>query len=670
MLLVVLLLACGDKGGDDTAGGDGGAADGGVGDGGATDGGTGDGGTPPAGVLAVAAASGDLGAIAWLTSWENVDLADVIIQAERDGAWVDACTGEERCILAESASKVRAVTSDGLVSSSEVAPRSLTVSLSLSREDRAWWADEIIGFTLNASLSDAPAGVYLQRVAWGETRWWNPDEGWVGTPTTVDPETLAVTPYANSVTKAVYTALIGVPVAEWGTEEDMSGIVVAGLRSADNTVFELGHRVLWGDPHVHTDLSQDGCEDAESGCQGPDTEPAADVFLHAEESGLDWATIADHAEKTTYIGSPEAAEIDVWGRQQELVQEADGSTVIPFLGYEWTYASEAIDEDLYREGGHRTVMLEETSACNEWRIGATSNAPDHDKGWSSTVILTTNPVYALTPVAMRDALTAAAEVCDDQRALFIAHHPGLKKPQPVDWRREANRPEPTWETVVEIASEHGTSECFELSDPHCAWRVYDEDDYYPQGSFQAALRQGYRLGVAGGTDTHDARAGSIEDGPSCTAVPLSETELACQNYQGATTGVLTADPYDRHAIFDGIFDRKTYATTGPQIPVRAWLTVGEDLYLPGRAVKSEGERSLTVSLAEAYDADQWTTVAIDLLNEQGEILDAIEAAATDERALLQTIIEPGDCTACYVRIRLYEEGDAEGERIWLSPWFF
>lgn len=665
MLILAWILACGDKGGDDTGPGtDGGSVDGGA-DGG-TDGGT----TPPS--IEVAAATGDLGTAAWLVGVQGLDVADLVFQAQRDGVWQDACAATQQCVFSDPAQAVRVVTADGATTSPEVAPDSLSVSLSIPREDRAFMADELLQLAGSADLGAAPASLYLARQADTEIRWWSPAEAtWLSEPVALAIEDLAaVAPHANTAVKASYSLMVGVPLTEWSTEEDMGEAVIAGLASATTTGFELGHAVLWGDPHVHSDLSQDGCEDLATGCQGPDDEPAADLFPNAIEVGLDWAAIADHAEKTTYIGSPGAHEIDVWAQQQALVQAAEGTGIVPFLGYEWTYATQTLDEDGYREGGHRTVILEETSACEDWRIGATNNAPDHEKGWSTTQVLNTNPISALTPVAMREALVAAAKKCGPQRALFIAHHPGLKRPQPVDWRREANRPDPTWETVVEIASEHGTSECMELTDPHCAWRTYDLDDYYPQGSFQAALRLGYRLGVAGGTDAHDARGGSFDDGPSCTSVLLEDGVVACQNYQGATTGVLTAAPFDRAAIFDGFFDRKTYASTGPHLPVRAWLQVGDNVYLPGRSVDAEGTRNLTVSLVEAYDPDQFTAVSIDLLNEQGDILDSVEEAIDDRQALLETVIEPGDCSACYIRIRLYEEGDAEGERIWLSPWFF
>lgn len=673
MLLLLALLSCGDKDAQDDSGPvpvDGGS--------------TADGGAATLDDLAVDALTGDLGTIAWVSATpSSLEEGDLSLQALRAGKWGDACVGASRCVLAEPADQVRAITADGSSTSPATTPALVSPSLAVDRPDRAFFADETVALSSDPDLpAGAPVGSYLSHQADGATRWWSDSDGWLDAPQTIDLHTLELSSFATRITSSTLTLIVGVAATDWASEADLGPVELAGLASAELTIVELGHRLQWGDPHVHSDLSQDGCEDPDSGCQGPDIEPASDLFFNAEDQGLDWAAMTDHAEWSTYVGSVGAVGVDVWDRQQEIVQQADEELaagelgVVPFLGYEWTRESPHDDDDGFRIGGHRSVILEETAACDAYRIAARRDPPVHLKAWAETVVVGPNEHYANEVVGWRAAARDAAELCGEQRVLFIAHHPALLRPQPVDWRRSVNMPNPTWEPLVEIASEHGTSECYDLEAEHCDFRVAESDTlYFEEGSFQAALMAGMRFGVVGGTDAHDARGGSLDDGPSCTAIAIAPATLGCQAYQGAVTGVLTAEPHDRGAIFDGLFARQTYASTGPRLPVRAWLSLGGQVFLPGAAVEGvegdEGDEvaSVTVSLSGSYDPAVYTRVEIDLLGESGERLAGVNDAMTGADAILEHSLEPGDCSACYVRIRLYEDGDDEGERLWLSPWF-
>ena len=66
--------------------------------------------------------------------------------------------------------------------------------------------------------------------------------------------------------------------------------------------------------------------------------------------------------------------------QQDLVQQAQGTAMIPLLGYEWTAFREG-RQGTHLEGTHRTVLLSDPSACaayprpSQQRAGSPSPAP-------------------------------------------------------------------------------------------------------------------------------------------------------------------------------------------------------------------------------------------------------------------------------------------------------
>ncbi|NOY27322.1 MAG: hypothetical protein GXP62_15755, partial [Oligoflexia bacterium] len=100
---------------------------------------------------------------------------------------------------------------------------------------------------------------------------------------------------------------------------------------------------------------------------------------------------------------------------------------------------------------------------------------------------------------------------------------------------------------MEIYSEHGSSECWDDSLEGCGWAFNTAQGYHPQGSIQAALDHGYQLGFVAGTDSHDGRPGSIEDGPSHVAHWRDGLEGGpqVQFTGGGVTGLLVTQPLDR-----------------------------------------------------------------------------------------------------------------------------
>ena len=87
--------------------------------------------------------------------------------------------------------------------------------------------------------------------------------------------------------------------------------------------------VAWGDLHAHTNFSHDGCEDPDTDCRADEDEPAELTFSRAEAYGLQFTSITDHAEVTTYERPDDAVSLDIWTATQDLVNAADASRCRP-----------------------------------------------------------------------------------------------------------------------------------------------------------------------------------------------------------------------------------------------------------------------------------------------------------------------------------------------------
>ncbi len=204
-----------------------------------------------------------------------------------------------------------------------------------------------------------------------------------------------------------------------------------------------GPRVLWGDLHGHSNLS-DG------------TGTPEDYYRYAREiAGLDVAALTDH---------------DHWGilpldSHPELWEEIERETkrfhepgrFVTLLGFEWTSWIH----------GHRHVLRFD------------------DRG---KVLSSLDPAYE-SPLQLWAALAG-------QPALTFAHH-SAGGPVPTNWLIP---PDPVLEPVTEIVSVHGSSEAPDSPEP-----IYDpvEGNFVRE----AALGRGYRLGFIGSGDSHDGHPG-------------------------------------------------------------------------------------------------------------------------------------------------------------------
>lgn len=159
------------------------------------------------------------------------------------------------------------------------------------------------------------------------------------------------------------------------------------------------------------------------------------------------------------------------------------------------------------------------------------------------------------PVVDRDTGTLSElwEALDGGTAITIPHHTG------VQWTTfqglELPAPTPDWSIhdgehrrLIEVYSLQGSSELFDPDHP----LSYDNLDFTHAHSLdgphyaQDAWMRGLTLGVIGSSDDHAAQPGRSEGG----------------------LAAVWCDKLDRQSVFDALFQRRTYGTTGSRMIIR------------------------------------------------------------------------------------------------------
>ena len=137
-----------------------------------------------------------------------------------------------------------------------------------------------------------------------------------------------------------------------------------------------------------------------------------------------------------------------------------------------------------------------------------------------------------------DALWFALE---GRKALTVPHHTvsGSAGLRPWDFHH------PEFQRLVEIYSIWGNAEGEECGRPNY-WR----NNY--QNSVRSALARGYRLGIIASGDSHDGRSGN------------SDWMRVRKGYRSGLVAVY-APELTREAVFDALWDRRCYGTSGPRI---------------------------------------------------------------------------------------------------------
>jgi len=324
-------------------------------------------------------------------------------------------------------------------------------------------------------------------------------------------------------------------------------------------------RFFYGDIHSHTGASGDGGSADLGSCINFTTgAPAscgnvADIGTTARANGLDFLSTVDHV-TSAQATTTEADFLQVFHLVDSLNDPAGEFITLPG-------AEDFVELPDGSDVGHRSLLFFGDSA-------ALSSLARVDAEPSGSISNDVADCSALT--TFMDGLTARFGP-----ALLLPHHPGVKKPMATDWACF----DPTYEPLVEVYSEHGSS--------MSAGSTFDIpwSGYQPSGTVQTALDPAgfsLRFGFGAGSDNHDTHPGQ-----TCGIDTVQD-----QPYGSGITVVFqpSTDSFDRTAIYDAFMERRTYASTGPHVPlvVEARLADGTVLGGMGEAVEFATGQDLVV----------------------------------------------------------------------------
>jgi len=328
-----------------------------------------------------------------------------------------------------------------------------------------------------------------------------------------------------------------------------------------------------------------------------------------DEAGLDFAASSDHDHLTE---TPDW----LWDVTRNVVAKwnAPGEFVV-FLGYEWA----------------------------KWRQNGDGDRNVYYLHDDRPMYRSDNAHFPRPP----DLFRALA----GETALVIPHHTGHSG-NFCDWKDH----DPRYERLVEIYQFRGSYECSaEAGNP-----VPERYDVPPvaKGYVQRALAMGWRVGFTGGGDDHCGHSGT--DYPT----PWRKT-----SYKAGLTGLLAAE-LTREAVYEALYSRRVFATTGP----RMLLVFELDGHLMGSEVSVAEEPSLAGSRTlhiEFHGTDPVDRIEIIRNNAVVQVFagDGLEAEVswTDARPLAEALLPPAEFCShpfCFYYVRVVQK---DGEAAWASP---
>ena len=351
------------------------------------------------------------------------------------------------------------------------------------------------------------------------------------------------------------------------------------------------YNVYFGDLHVHSGEEHGSGRTCGLGTLDENYEYARDV------AGLDMVAITDHdwQIKDQEDWKLRMAQNDEWNEDGRFV-------VIP--AYEWTSATY----------GHRNVYYRDTG----WPYFDNNPGPGHNQIGGD----------ARSPAD----LWASLRECG-AKALTIAHHPSTGF-FPLDWSYQ----DAEFDRLVEVYSTWGNSEYLGAPFPG-----YASDRHEGLGALDA-LKMGHRLGLMASSDGHDGNAGNAN---------WSHRQAHIHHRLGSGFIAVLAEELTREAIWDAMYARHCYATTGTRIVLSFAVNdaiMGSEIAIPdGQARVIEAEVTGTAPLER-----------IELVKD-GEVM--YEQACRGMSASLDVAEADAEGAAFYY-LRVFQ---TDGEMAWSSP---
>jgi hypothetical protein len=231
------------------------------------------------------------------------------------------------------------------------------------------------------------------------------------------------------------------------------------------------------------------------------------------------------------------------------------------------------------------------------------------------------------------------------RALVIPHHTAWSG---TDWDAH----DVDLQRLVEVCSTHGRFEY-----PGNAPIRYRRDHLHPGKFVVDALARGYRLGFVGGSDSHGLRWHATEmEGRAGHLPPGTRVGWKEDAFRTGMTAIL-APELTREALFEALYQRRCYATSGEPIVVD--FRVNNELM--GSMVTVAAAPQLTVAVRGTASLR-----ALDIVR-SGHLFGGVqclpgEGMKTLEVSLEDTMIIPGEEHYYYVRVV-----QEDGNMAWSSP---
>jgi len=349
--------------------------------------------------------------------------------------------------------------------------------------------------------------------------------------------------------------------------------------------------LYFGDLHVHSGEEHGAGRTCGLGTLEENYEYGRDV------AGLDIISITDH--------DWQLKDQEDWRIRQEQMDEWNESgrfVVIP--GYEWTSA----------KYGHRNVYYRDTG----WPWFDNNPGPGHNQ----------ISEQSQSPDDLWRALREAGA-----RALTIAHHSSTGF-FPVDW----SYMDPEFDRLVEVYSTWGNSEYLGAPFPG-----YASDRHEGLGALDA-LKMGYRLGLMASSDGHDGNPGNAN---------WSHRQAHIHHRLGSGFIAVLAEELTREAVWDAMYARRCYATTGTRIALNFTVNgaiMGSEITAPdGQARVIEAQVTGTAPLERLELVKNGDVVYQQPCSGMREVLDVAEADAEG---------------AAFYYLRVFQ---ADGEMAWSSP---
>jgi hypothetical protein len=263
-----------------------------------------------------------------------------------------------------------------------------------------------------------------------------------------------------------------------------------------------GMNIYFGDIHTH---SGQVCDRPEGGCG---TGSREENYAYARgPAGLDFYCLSDHEAQV----DPEKIE-DFLALAD--AHETPGQFVC-LRGFEFTSLVYGHRNIYFRDKGGTIV-----NACKDWHS------------------MTRDYANATTPAELWEAL----EACGDP-FISVPHHPSAAS-HPFDW----NQFNPKYERLVEVYSMWGSSEYYGDT-------PRGGSDRYPDLFVRNALNRGLRFGLIASSDGHDGQPGNAQGRPR---------DMFTRHGGSGWVAVL-CDDLTRENVWDALYDRRCYATTGVPI---------------------------------------------------------------------------------------------------------